>query len=563
MSVDRTNEETQTSRQVEVSAPPTDLIIDLTADSGVYLELASRFPDGTQRIELAEIRELGPWATLRRLRRRAFMRAVVLVNEHRKPARWLSMALLGLLPRASQRTIMDRAGHERPLSWLTFVVRELPFILRRARLSRRVCRQASRQSALLGRATAPRPVSPQHVLFVRADLGPALAAGGSLAHIRGVIDGFESHDRQVKLLSPAAVAGQPEDRLEILPPDDRFDLSVELPHLAYNDRLLTRCRERIRADGIDLVYLRHALGSYAGALAAQELGVPLVVEFNGSEVWIARNWGAARHQLGLLESIEARTLAAADLVVAVSEPLVAQLVEAGVPRERILVNPNGVDADRFDPATLESRRRAIREQLGAGPDECVAGFVGTFGPWHGAELLARAISRLSDGLVARTRFVFVGDGPRRPHTREILRESDRLDRAHFTGMVDFDETPGFLAACDLCISPHVPNTDRTPFFGSPTKLFEYMASGRAIVASRLGQIGDVLQHERNAWLVTPGDVDELVSGIERLASDDELRRRLGETARADAVGRHSWSVHVERILERLANPSAGVGDPAS
>jgi glycosyltransferase involved in cell wall biosynthesis len=113
------------------------------------------------------------------------------------------------------------------------------------------------------------------------------------------------------------------------------------------------------------------------------------------------------------------------------------------------------------------------------------------------------------------------------------------------------ETPELLAACDLCVSPHVPNEDGSPFFGSPTKLFEYLASGRAVIASDLGQIGEVLEHDRNAWLVPPGDAVALADALVRLADDPALRRRLGDAGRDDACRRFSWTAHVERILERL------------
>ncbi|MFQ5654682.1 MAG: glycosyltransferase, partial [Planctomycetota bacterium] len=109
----------------------------------------------------------------------------------------------------------------------------------------------------------------------------------------------------------------------------------------------------------------------------------------------------------------------------------------------------------------------------------------------------------------------------------------------------------YLAACDILASPHVDNPDGTTFFGSPTKLFEYMAMGRAIVASDLAQIGEVLEHRRSAWLVPPGDPAALAEGIGALLEDPGLRRRLGREARELAVERHTWRTHTRRIIERL------------
>jgi len=115
--------------------------------------------------------------------------------------------------------------------------------------------------------------------------------------------------------------------------------------------------------------------------------------------------------------------------------------------------------------------------------------------------------------------------------------------------VSHDEVPRLLDACDVLVSPHVPLDAGAEFFGSPTKLFEYMAMGRGIVASRLGQIGEVLEHERTALLVEPGNVNELKDAIGRLSSSKELRERLGAAARRAAVERHTWKHNAQKVLD--------------
>ena len=99
------------------------------------------------------------------------------------------------------------------------------------------------------------------------------------------------------------------------------------------------------------------------------------------------------------------------------------------------------------------------------------------------------------------------------------------------------------------VSPHVPNPDGTPFFGSPTKLFEYMAMGKGIVASNLAQIGEVLEHKKTAWLVKPGDVKDLADGILRLAQDKKLREELGKNARQKAIKNYTWEENVKRLIK--------------
>jgi glycosyltransferase involved in cell wall biosynthesis len=105
-----------------------------------------------------------------------------------------------------------------------------------------------------------------------------------------------------------------------------------------------------------------------------------------------------------------------------------------------------------------------------------------------------------------------------------------------------------LDACDILVSPHVPLEDGSEFFGSPTKLYEYMAMGKSIVASRLGQIGDVLSDEETALLVEPGDARSLCDAILRLARSGELRLRLGAAARREAMAHHTWAHNAARVL---------------
>ena len=80
---------------------------------------------------------------------------------------------------------------------------------------------------------------------------------------------------------------------------------------------------------------------------------------------------------------------------------------------------------------------------------------------------------------------------RMPDAREIAAKSNVTEECLFTGLIPQEKGPQYLAVADILVAPHVPNPDGTPFFGSPTKLFEYMAMGRGIVASNLDQIGEV------------------------------------------------------------------------
>ncbi len=215
-----------------------------------------------------------------------------------------------------------------------------------------------------------------------------------------------------------------------------------------------------------------------------------------------------------------------------------------------MVNPNGVDPKFYSPS-LDGEE--VRSRYGL-QDKTVIGFIGTFGLWHGAEVLADAYGRLLEStpdLADSLRLLMIGDGVTRQLVEDNLASHGVRDLAVLTGLVPQEEGPNHLAACDILIAPHVPNPDGTPFFGSPTKLFEYMAMGKGIVASRLDQIADVLVHDETAWMVDAGNPAHLADGIRELVGNTERRRRLGRAARERVVAAHTWKQHTARIIEKL------------
>ncbi|HVQ26425.1 MAG TPA: glycosyltransferase, partial [Planctomycetota bacterium] len=154
-----------------------------------------------------------------------------------------------------------------------------------------------------------------------------------------------------------------------------------------------------------------------------------------------------------------------------------------------------------------------------------------------------------------------------PKVRAILGSDVGGPVVTLAGLRPQAETPGTLAASDILLSPHTPNPDGTPFFGSPTKLFEYMAMAKPIVASDLDQIGWVLKgwrpgeppppggspgRTRAAVLVEPGSVDALVAGIRQAAAlSDAERAALGAEARRLVLESFTWDRNVAAVLERL------------
>ena len=413
---------------------------------------------------------------------------------------------------------------------------------------------AAEARALADRAPSrPTWTDSGQALYLRSDLWFGVQSGGSVGHIAGVVNSFASilPERPLLLTTDPIPTVREDVETRLLRPDFGFLDFPELTSLAANRALESAVSADVADRSLQFVYQRYSINNFTGLKTARRLNLPFVLEYNGSEVWVARNWGKPLKYEGLTNQIELLNLNGADLVVVVSEPIRAELVDRGVQRDRILINPNGVDLDRYSP---NIKGDDVRARFGIG-GRLVVGFIGTFGPWHGAEVLADAYGVLigrrpkwRDG----TRLLMIGDGPRLIETQRILARRQALDNAVFAGRTPQSEGPAHLAACDILVSPHVANQDGTPFFGSPTKLFEYMAMGKAIIASNLDQIGDVLDDEATARLVPPGDVNALAEQLDWLLGNPDERARMGTAARARAVELHSWRTHTQRIVDALA-----------
>jgi glycosyltransferase involved in cell wall biosynthesis len=434
------------------------------------------------------------------------------------------------------------------------VPRDLPGLgFRLAREGVAAAWELGRTPLTLGGTSRRRTIGPgpdYRIDYLRSDLSfVGLGAGGSVSHTLGVINGLLEAGHAVDVIAADHVPGLPRHhpvREEVIAPGSTIRVHDEAAMVAYHHRFVGKAERRLREWRPDFLYQRHAVFNATGAVLARRLGIPLVLEANHTEVGAKAMWSRLQFRR-LAEQFERTAFESADAIVAVSAIGADALAEVGADRGKILVNPNGVDPNIFSPKVAG---HGLRARLGFRPDQVVVGFLGTFTRWHGVLFLAEQVAPL----VARhpsARFLFMGDGDLRSAVEDRLRQAGVADRAVFTGLIPHDAVPEHLAACDVLVSPHLPFEDGTPFFGSPTKLFEYLAMGKAVVASNLGQIGDVIDDGKSGMLYGPGMAGEFQATMDRVLSDGGERARLGQNARRRVETEYTWRRNAERAVAFL------------
>lgn len=388
------------------------------------------------------------------------------------------------------------------------------------------------------------------VTYVCTDPGvPVFGTKGASIHVQEVVRALRTLGHDVTLIARRFDAPPPPDLVSLrtiaLDPCPVKD-SVQRERWLLQSNLATRA-SILQAGECDFIYERHSLWSHAPMETARELGVPGVLEVNAPLVQEQATFRTLHDTSGACEAA-ARSFRAATSILAVSEGVARAVQDADTNAAPIHVVPNGVDASRFHPR--------VPPALPA-PGFCTIGFVGSLKPWHGVDTLVHAFA-LVQRTHANTRLLIVGEGPERAALESLAYKLGVAPSTTFTGAVTPDAIPSMITSMDIATAPY-PHTQDCYF--SPLKLFEYMACARAVVASRTGQVPDIIRHNGNGVLCEPANADSLAEALALQVENPSVRGLLGATARQDVLATRTW-LHVGRTIVALGT-RAGVPQGAS
>ena len=230
---------------------------------------------------------------------------------------------------------------------------------------------------------------------------------------------------------------------------------------------------------------------------------------------------------------------ATDRIVTVTEAIRRQLVAGGLATEdRVVTMPGGVDIDRFRPDARPVRDSGIRATLGLPRDVPIIGLVSGFRVMKGQQTVVEAAARLA-AEERRFHLLLIGEGPFAARVRAQVEAVGLRDRISILGFVD--DLPATMAALDIALYSALESD------GMSRVLFEYLASGVPVVASRVGVVPEILEDGRTALLVPAGEPGPLAEAVARLMADPARRREIGSAGAALIHARYSGT----RLAERL------------
>lgn len=340
--------------------------------------------------------------------------------------------------------------------------------------------------------------------------------GGMYAHVKGIISGFLDNGYYVTLITSSKNIPLQHQNLNIEYIYNNSKLPYPFNMKELSSKAISLILREINELNPEFIYHRYELFiDVFEKLKKLEIKTPLVLEYNGSYVWMIKHWSTkslkiifAKLFLFLFREFEKNQLNCSERIIVVSNAQKKEiLADYKITESKIISVTNGYNPETF--YNKEKSEKLLRKYNFN--NKKIIGFSGTFGPWHGADVLAKAVKEI----VSKTNdvgFLFIGDGILKNECEKIVLDTNVSDFCIFTGKIPFTEMNDYLNLCDVLVNPTIENKDGSEFFGSPTKLFEYVGTEKTIVTSNIGQMKDLFSNEE-VYFTNPGDVKDLAAKI--------------------------------------------------
>jgi glycosyltransferase involved in cell wall biosynthesis len=380
-------------------------------------------------------------------------------------------------------------------------------------------------------------------------------------HIREIIKAWKREKHNVDIVEPPKVSAMDEDdhsnnkkrglTKTLYKYISRYvpEFVFEIAEISYNSTATNRLRKLLKKKHYSFLYERYALFNWSGVREAKRAGIPVVLEVNyTSHTPLYRK--RSRILKPFASWIEKWVFTRADEIVVISTYLKQHLLELGIDEGKIIILTNAADPEKFSP---EEKDNDVRDQYRIN-GKTVIGFAGGFYPWHGLELLINAYKLVSKKYKDVVLFL-IGDGPMMLQLKSKAANSGLKDNVVFAGTINHRKLPEYISVFDVAVMPH------SNEYGSPMKIYEYMAMSKPVIAPRFGPLEDGITHGSEGLLFKPENTEELIVSLERLIEDRSLREEMGRSGREKILSKHNWRNNALSVIRSCECLIAGTKEP--
>lgn len=370
---------------------------------------------------------------------------------------------------------------------------------------------------------------------------PPRVVGGIARHCEGLAKELVQQGHDVHLFTldfPGSPSYEEMDGIKV------YRAATELGHpnfltwvLLFNHFLGKKMAEVSQSVNFDVMHVHDWLAAFAGISFKHYLQKPIVLTVHSTE--IGRAQGLHSPDSFSIDGIEWWATYEADKVIVCSQSMKSEICgHFGLPWDKVDVIPNAIDATQYQTSADRGR---VRQRHGVGWGEKMILCVGRLVPQKGIEYFIRAIP----GIASRypeAKFVIVGEGWSRDFLEAEARSSGQRDKIQFTGFAPDKEVIDLMTSADVLVVPSV----YEPF---GIVALEGMATGVPVVASQVGGLSEVIEHDRTGIFVYPRSPDSIAWGVERILSDPDHARWLTENAKDKLHKAYSWEAVAMKTVE--------------
>jgi glycosyltransferase involved in cell wall biosynthesis len=312
----------------------------------------------------------------------------------------------------------------------------------------------------------------------------------------------------------------------------------ELFELAYNIPAVWRLQTAVNRNQIELIYERYSLFMFAPVWWAKRNNCPIILEINDS---------CLVHRVrplffrAMARKIEAWVFKNATGLVFISGHFQQLALQQHQQIATSVISPNAADLTQFVPDKAAAHQ--LRQQLGIA-DKVVLGYVGAFVHWHGIDWF---VDLMVDKIKHYPQLVLllVGDGVSFAAIKQRIEQAGVSSQIILTGRVEHHKIAAYIDAMDYGILPD--SND----YGSPMKLFEFMAMAKGMVIPDFSPVVEVVKDNETGWLFPANNRQACIDTVLQLATESEQRQQVGKNARRYIEQHRQWKHNAQQLLGLL------------